>query len=508
MSDSLKKRFSYKLGTNFVGLIVSLVVAGIVPRGLGPADYGNFSFLTDFFARVFNFFDTGTSTAFYTKLSKHPNRQNIIRFYWIYVGIVIISVLLFTIILFFTTFKIVVWPDQKELFIFLAFLFAVLTWINNITYKIIDAYSLTAKGEIVKISQKIIQAGLIFAMFGLGILTLLNYFVFNYIVLLILIISFSLIIQKNGISIFPTNKLRKKETKAYASFFYKYSSPLIIFSLFALVEGILDRWFLQTYAGSAQQGFYGLSLRISSLCFLFSSAMMPLILREFSIAFQENDNKKIKELFLKYVPLFYFIAGFIAIFTALNSDKISLILGGSEFNNAKFTIMIMALYPIHQTLGQFNGSYFLATDNTKLYSSINIFFLVIGVPLTFFLVAPTNILGLNLGSIGLATKMVIIQLIGVNVELWFISKILKFSFRMIIFRQFIIVGILLLSSLISVLISDYFINNIYYSFLLSAVSYIMLLFALIWLFPSLLSLKRAQLGNLLLSIYNKLLKRG
>jgi O-antigen/teichoic acid export membrane protein len=503
MSDSLKKRFSFKLATNLIGLVASLMVAGIVPRGLGPAAYGNFSFLTDFFNRIFNFFDVGTSSAFYTKLSQKPNRFGIIRFYRIFIGLVLLIVAIGTILILSSKYKEILWPRQEVLYIILALGFAFITWSNKISAKMIDAYVLTTKGSILQMIQKFVQVGLIFAMFALGFFTLFNYFVFQYVVLLILGVGYTWILFNHKVPYFPKRKLKQVETKAYIKSFYTYSSPLIFFALFGLVEGIFDRWLLQTYAGSVQQGYYGLALRISALCLLFSKAMMPLIMREFAIAHSKNDVAKIKQTYLKYVPVFFFIVAFISIFISINADTVSVLVGGNSFKYASFAIMIMALYPIHQTLGQFNGTFFLGTSHTKLYSKIGITFMFIGLPLTYIMIAPLNLFGLNLGSTGLAIKMVMLNLIGVNVELWFIAKLLNFSFFKLLLMQFKAFGILLPVAYAGNLIASYAIDAIFWEFIVSGLFYLFIISFIVFAFPQLLNISRARLVKIIYGLLKK-----
>jgi O-antigen/teichoic acid export membrane protein len=493
MSDSLKKRFSFKLATNLIGLVASLMVAGIVPRGLGPAAYGNFSFLTDFFNRIFNFFDVGTSNAFYTKLSQNPNRYGIIRFYRIFIGLILLTVTIVTLLITSSKYKEILWPGQEILYIILALGFAFITWSNKISAKMIDAYVLTTKGSILQMVQKLIQVGLIFAIFALGFFTLFNYFVFQYVVLLILGIGYIWILFNHKVPYFPSRKLKKLESKAYIKSFYTYSSPLILFALFGLVEGIFDRWLLQTFAGSEQQGYYGLALRISALCLLFSKAMMPLIMREFAIAHSKNDVAKIKLTYLKYVPVFFFIVAFISIFISINADTVSVLVGGNSFKNASFAILIMALYPIHQTLGQFNGTFFLGTSHTKLYSKIGITFMFIGLPLTYIMIAPLNLFGLNLGSTGLAIKMFILNIIGVNVELWFIAKLLNFSFIKLLMMQIKAFVILVPIAYIAYIIGDKATDAIFWEFIISGLFYLFSISFVIFAFPQLLNTTREQL---------------
>jgi O-antigen/teichoic acid export membrane protein len=503
MADSLKKRFSFKLATNLIGLVASLLVAGIVPRGLGPAAYGNFSFLTDFFNRIFNFFDLGSSNAFYTKLSQNPNRYGIIRFYRIFIGLILLTVTIVTVLITSSKYKEILWPGQEILYIILALGFAFITWSNKISTKMIDAYVLTTKGSILQMVQKLIQVGLIFAMFALGFFTLFNYFVFQYVVLLILGVGYIWILLKHNVPYFPNRKLKKFETKAYIKSFYTYSSPLILFALFGLVEGVFDRWLLQTFAGSEQQGYYGLALRISSLCLLFSKAMMPLIMREFAIAHSNNDKDKIKVTYLKYVPVFFFLVAFISIFISINADTVSVLVGGNSFKYASLAIMIMALYPIHQTLGQFNGTFFLGTSNTRLYSKIGITFMIIGLPITYIMIAPLNLFGLNLGSTGLAIKMFMLNLIGVNVELWFIAKLLNFSFIKLLLMQIKAFVILVPIAYIAYIIGDKATDAIFWEFIISGLFYSVAISLIVFLFPQLVNTSHKRIFN----IVTDLLKR-
>ena len=82
---------------------------------------------------------------------------------------------------------------------------------------------------------------------------------------------------------------------------------------------------LQKFAGSVEQGFYGFSYQIGGVCFLFTSAMTPLIIREFSIAFEKHKIQEVARLFN----------------------------------------------------GQLSGSVFIASDKTKLYRDISVFSMLV-----------------------------------------------------------------------------------------------------------------------------------
>src|SRR4051812_37895523 len=66
--DSLRRRYAFKLASNFVGLPLSLAVQTLIPRALGPTAYGGYSFLASFFTESVNAIETGSSLAFFNKL--------------------------------------------------------------------------------------------------------------------------------------------------------------------------------------------------------------------------------------------------------------------------------------------------------------------------------------------------------------------------------------------------------------------------------------------------------
>jgi len=444
--DSLKKRYFYKLSTNAISLPISFLTQLLVPRLLGPLAYGSFNYLTNFFNSIFGFFEFGTSTALYTLLSQRLEDTKLLKFYyWIMSAIIFIISFLFIIAYAFDL-KNILWPDQIYLYIFLALILGMLSWILQIFQKIIDAYGYTVLGEKLKIFNKIFGVLLVLLLYFFGLKKLFYFFIFQYIILFFVIIGFINVLNKSHVKIFPKEKINNQDFRRYRIEFYNYSSPLIISAIFVLLVGLFDRWVLQSFAGSIQQGFFGLSFQISTLCFVFTSAMTPLFLRELSIAHFVDDLSKMKSLFTKFVPTLFAMAAFISLFLAVRSDELSNIMGGKEFVHASFAVAIMALYPIHQTYGQLNESVLLATKKTHLYRNLSIISALMGIPFTIYFVGPAQYGFLAWGAKGLALKMVIVQIIGVNLEMWYNSKILNLSFMRLMMQQVIILVIFILVS--------------------------------------------------------------
>ena len=67
--------------------------------------------------------------------------------------------------------------------------------------------------------------------------------------------------------------------------------------------------------------------------------------------------------------------------------------GGTDFKQAGLSVMLLGLAPIHQTYGQLSGSLMSATDRTKDYGGISIFHSLLGLPVTYFVLAPEKITG-------------------------------------------------------------------------------------------------------------------
>lgn len=506
--DSLKKRYFYKLTTNLFGFAISIVTAGIVPRGLGVQAYGDFSFLTNFFTQIHSFFNTGISIGYYSKISSRPKEYKMTRFYWgfYFISISIISMLVLSSIIFGISNKI--WPDINNVYICMAMFLGFITFGNNITAKIIDAYALTAKGETIKIIQKIIGTLILVFLFIYGWLNLKNYFIFQYFVFGFLIFAWWKILKKKNIPLLPKGKLQVSEIKRYAKEYYSYSAPLIVYGAVVLIIGIFDRWILQYMGGSIEQGYFGLAFRIGGLIFIFTSSLTPLILREFSIEYHKNNIEKMQQLFKKYIPLLYFIATYFAVFVSVHANEIVTIIGGDQYKSATISLMIISFYPLHQTYGQLCGSLFYATGQTKLYRNIGILFMIIGLPFTYLMLAPENMYGLNLGSIGLAIKMVGIQFIGVNALLWYNTKFLKLSFRFFLKHQFTTIIILLIPALLISYISNSIIRNQYLAFFVSGFIYTIIVMFIVYLSPSTINISRIEIKHFLSNLFNKIRKNG
>jgi len=498
-ADSLRKRYFAKLIANSFGLAIALVTEAIIPRGLGPKAYGDFFFLSDFFNRIVGFLDMGTSTGFYTKLSQRQEDFGLVAFYVSFVGLVSFLVFIIVVCMHVTGIYATLLPGQYPFYIYLAAVWGILTWLVQVLNKIADAYGVTVSAETARILQKGLGLVLILALFLTSYMNLASLFYYYFCILVFLALAFIWVMEHNGHSLRRSWRLSWSRIKAYTKELYDYSHPLFILSLVGLIVGFLERWMLQMYGGSVEQGFYGLSYKIGVVCFLFTGAMTPLITREFAIAFKDNNIHEMARLFRRYIPMLYSISAYFGCFISVQASKVTYIMGGDKFHQATLAVMIMAFYPIHQTYGQLSGSVFMATGQTGMYRNIAIAFSLIGLPLTYFLIAPGDKMGLDLGASGLAIKMVALQLVAVNVQLYLNARLLGLKFWRYVGHQvasmsaFLTLALLAGLAVDSVLrISDIVIVN----FVSSGIVYSILVAGLLMVFPTIFGLNGDDMRSL------------
>lgn len=499
-NSSLKSRYFSKFKSNLISLFSGFAITFLVPRTLGPAMYGVFDFITDFFNNVIAFFQLGTQNAFYTKLSKNQKDNRLIVYYTRFVLLTFFLSFSFVIMSFVFDYNYKIWPDISEKYVIFGLFFSIFTLIISNLKIINDAIGITNKTEKIIIYQKSISILIILPLYYFSVLNLFSFFLFHFFILCFLICYWIKILHNHGVYFFKI-KLSDAENKNYFKRFYKFSSPLFMYSFIALICDISDRWLLQEYSGSIQQGYFGFALRVSAICFLFTSAMTPLIMREFSIAYGNKDIKKIANLFKNNIPLLYFIGAFICLFFSFNSDIIITIIGGDQFIAGNIVFIIMSFYPIQQSYGQLSNSLFYATNQTKLYRNIAVFTSLFGLLVTFILIGPSSIGCMQLGAIGLAIKKVFIQFIGVSIGLYYNLKYLNLSIKSFFGHKILVVLILGCLSFFSSFISSNF-SNIYAVFLISALIYTLLVILLIYLYPRIIVRSRDEINDFINSIIN------
>lgn len=81
-NQSVKARFLTTLFVNIARIGLGFVGGIIIARALGPAGYGNYSFLLGSFASIVALIDMGTSSAFFTFFSQRKRSSKFYLYYF------------------------------------------------------------------------------------------------------------------------------------------------------------------------------------------------------------------------------------------------------------------------------------------------------------------------------------------------------------------------------------------------------------------------------------------
>ncbi len=325
-----------------------------------------------------------------------------------------------------------------------------------------------------------------------------SYFYFNYIAIIsfVLILTWLFIKKKIFKNIFSLNFSLVNLTKE----FIEYCHPLLVYSIIGLIAGMFDIWLLQKIAGSEQTGFYGLAYSLAAMCFLFTSAMTPIITREFSKSYEQKDLETMRRLFYRYIPMLYSIVAFFAVFISVQSENVLMIFTDEKFKDAFLVLVVMALYPIHQTYGQLSGSVFYATGQTKLMRNMALVTMPLGMLATFIFVYI-----FDFGAVGLAWKMILIQFIGVNIQLYFNAKLLDLDVKHFIWHQIYAVAFFSIMALIPTLFISF--DSSLLEFLVSGFLYTFYVIIFGYIFPQVFATNRDEIKINLEKVMNRVIKK-
>ena len=277
--DSLLKRYFFRLITNILILPINAITHAIIPRILGPTAYGNFSYINNFFNGFVGLINSGTSSALFTKLSKRPKEKKLIQFYFIILIILTLLVILFTIISYVLGFDKKIFPNVDIRLVFFGMFWGLLFFFSMILDQILDAQGQTVIAEKRRLLVRTLGFILFLILFVYGFLNLTTLYIYNYLILTSMIFIGIIIFKTKVYNIKPV-LLSVITLKSYTREFYSFCHPLLFYSVIGSIAGLTERWFLQKFGGSEQQGYYSIAVQIGAICFLLTGAMTQLFQRE------------------------------------------------------------------------------------------------------------------------------------------------------------------------------------------------------------------------------------
>ncbi|MDR1777485.1 MAG: lipopolysaccharide biosynthesis protein [Desulfovibrio sp.] len=426
----LARRYAFKLLANVASVPLYLLMEAILPRALGPSMYGNYSFATNFFQQLSGFLDMGTSTCFYNALSRRQEETGLIGFY-MRISLAVAAITLFvSLLVLVPPLGKLLMPDVPLWLAPPAALWAFLTWWGRVLRSMNDAGGVTVASEMARTATSLFSAALLICLFFGGYLNIGTLFAQQYLMLALTAWAYWIVTRRHwrAQERILHFRLDKEQCRSYRREFFSYSHPLFVQSLLSFFMLTAERWLLQWFDGSAQQGFFALSQKVSMACFLFVSAMTPLLMRELSIAWGRNDKEGMGRLLDRFAPPLYVVAAYFSCFTLAEGAAMSMLFGGEQFSAAIIPVQIMALYPLHQAYGQLAGAVFHAAGRTRVLRNMAALECCYGFAAAWFFLAPPHLMGMNLGATGLALKTVLAQCVTVNCYLYLASRFIPLSF--------------------------------------------------------------------------------
>jgi O-antigen/teichoic acid export membrane protein len=265
----------------------------------------------------------------------------------------------------------------------------------------------------------------------------------------LLVLTLVVVLRRTGVFARQTFHPLKVEMRSTFGDLFSYSHPLFVYTLVGFAGSYADRWLLQRFHGSIEQGLFSLALNIGLAFNVLINALHPLVMREFSVAFEQQDMQRARNVFTKLILASYTVSAFFLCYAAVNAEAFVRIVGGESFQDAAGVFAIMAFLPIIHNYSMLSGSALYASNKTKLIRNIGLITIPLGVAGTFLLVGPSDYGALNLGAIGLAVKLVALEFIGNNIVLYFNCRMLGLHFGKHLLHQVSVVALLIAAAYLS-----------------------------------------------------------
>jgi len=494
--ESVRSRYVVTLSAQVFRLAVSLISATIVPRALGPAAYGNYSFLLSTSTTLRGVLDTGTQQAFFTFSSQEGASGPLTRLYALVLCIQFSIVVTIIALAGATGTTKWLWHAQRLDQIVLVTALDWLMFLALSLQQLGDSKGLTAYQQLVGAAVSLLT------LTGLVLLRLtgaLGFYSFVWLsvagaALNCMVLVYRLLVIKRALLWSGAITVRN-----YATRWWRFTRPLILLQFYLPVVAYLGLYLIQKWYGSVEQGYYALALQWSGFAMVFTNSAVWIFWREIAHHSASQDLLVTAGIYERFSKLFFLLAVVLACWLSASSGLLVNLVAGERFHPAAAVLAIMAFYPVSQTLGQISMVSLKAMEHTGSYARWSIALSVPDVLLTYLLLAPPSALapGLHLGATGLAFKTAMYGLVSVQVFDWLNCHFLRIRYRAMLGRR--MVALLTVGAIAAVLLGaggpllrGNGVGSLT-ALALSSGAYAVAIAAVIWWCPGLAGLTRAQL---------------
>lgn len=498
MTNSIRSRFGISLLANLSKAAITFGTGMLVARGLGPEKYGSMMFLLGTFIAIRQLLDMGTSTAFFTFLSQRQRTWQYIKFYLAWLLVQFLLPLIVIGLIFPDAWRELIWKGEQQELVILAF---VATFMQSTLWT-----AILRMGESQRMTYKIQGLVVLIALAHL-LLVLLAWWggwleIRSILILIIIEWGIAAALIMNWLHFPCANSNDVTQPKTIFLEFWQYCLPLIPYVWVGFAYEFADRWLIQVYAGSVQQAYYSVAYQFGAVAAIATSSILNIFWKEIAEAHHQKNHKRVTLLYAKVTRGLFFIAASAAGFFAPWSETILQITLGPAYIEGGITLAVMLFYTPHQSMGQIGGTMAYATGRVTPYVRIGIVFMLSSIVISYLILAPSDALvpGAGMGSLGLAIKMVALQLVQVNVLSYYLARHLEIRFDWLF--QPIIILICFVAGFLSFTASNLFLstlNSLWPAVLVSLALYLAIMILFVFVSPKLVGLNRRGMFNFLMT---------
>jgi O-antigen/teichoic acid export membrane protein len=432
--DRVGARYLATLTAQGVRLVAAFIVAVIVPRTLGPALYGTYTFLLQTSATLRAFVDVGSQQAFFTFSSQERASGPLTRLY----GLALL--VQFGLIMTFVAVAVAadryewLWHGQRP---------DQILWVTAVDWALFlvlslqqlgDSKGLTIYPQMIGAAASLLSLLALVALWVTGTLGLYSFIWLNLASALATAIALAAwLFGRHGALLWQG----ALDGARYLGRWWAFARPLLLLQIYLPLVAYLGIWLVQRWNGATEQGYYALALQWSSLALVFTNAGVSIFWREIAQQSAGGAAMLAAETYEKFSRMLFLLSLVLACWLSASSSSLVVLVAGDRFAPAATVVAIMAFYPASQTLGQLSAAALKATERTGIYARWSILLSVPDLLLVWFLLAPRSatIPGLNLGAEGMAIRTAMYGLVSVHFFDWVNCRSMGLNFAVALRRR-------------------------------------------------------------------------
>jgi O-antigen/teichoic acid export membrane protein len=426
---TIRRRFAFTVGANALRSLVSFTTSMLLARWLGPASYGSLAFLLGSFLALRSVMDMGASTAFFTFMSQRPRPKRFVSGYFRWLGVQLLVTLLIIGVLLPSPWVNSIWRGEARSLVILAL---VASFMQDNVWAVLqqaaESQRQTLKVQgigVAVVSAHLLLVILLWATDRLRLSTVFALIALEY--LLAGACAYKFCIARFA----AQTRTEEDEPGSVVRRYLAYCLPLVPYSWLSFAYVFADRWLLQNYGGRVQQAFYSIGAQFSAVALLATSSILQVFWKEMAEAHHTGDHLRTHGLYQRVSRIMFMVSAMIAcFFIPWSREILGTVLGGTYVAGAA-TLSVMLLYPIHQSMGLINTTALYATERAATVVKVGTAFMLFGMLVTYFVLAPADapVPGLGLGSVGLALKLIVLQMVQMNVLGYLVARAFGWKFE-------------------------------------------------------------------------------